>query len=1299
MDPLLYNPGPVDYSVLYEQDKHISSAIWDGEDRGVLRCHDRTVKVGEWTLNKTQIELVERAGFGHLRSISSTWIDKPLISALVERWRRETNTFHMTVGEMTITLEDVALILGLGIDGEPVVGVTYATSNTLCEKLLGKAPSAEHASGGMVKLSWLRSSFSNCPEDASIEVMLQHTRAYILYLMGSTIFSTTTGNKVPVMYLQFLEDFDTIGNYAWGAAALSYLYRALGNASLKGQSNICGSLTLLQCWSCEHLKVGRPEFVEAGDYFPLALRWKRKSNSQLHDLAHYRHALDTLHISDVSFVPYLHVNASIIPENIRCKLALGRSKTMLICFDKAERHLPDRCLRQFGMLQSIPAFVKPWVRKTRGGGDNINLVDKMQLEIKEWATREQHIVEGDEHVDESEYMAWYMNITRKFIGRASPLPSDIIKMCETIKEICQLTDIMSTEGLDSLQFESMMKIRQLAHGYSDSQDEGASLTSIPQMELGERVSSPTHAGLTENELVREGELGLLIDVENEEKEEGREIEGENEEQIEEVTEIENGDQAAETRLHDEQSGVLMEIEIEEALDGVERVAVIEEQVNATSSGRKDQQVEVDNLDKAQTGNAESELVWEGESRLATTTENEEEQEEMGLSSGNEQQNNTIPSIQNVEQVNGLTLKNIESKPAAEGQLGLPIEIGSGNGAIGWEGLVKNEEQVQVADSATNASQSPCGISLTWPSSGTLSLEWIQDLMSAFERSSWNMPPSKFASIFPVSLLDRLIDTASNILHKEPNCLRVHCSGEHSRVMVVGDIHGQLHDLMSILREAGCPAENRYYVFNGDYVDRGAWGVETFLLLLAWKVLLPHRVYLLRGNHESRYCTTVYGFKVEVMMKYGDQGAHVYDKFLNCFEVLPLAAVIAENVYTAHGGLFRRKPVSSSKRSRRKKKRKLDSNSNGSFLSLGTLEELSEVRRFVLDPPSKGLNLIPGDIMWSDPSMSSGLSVNKKRGIGLLWGPDCTQEFLQSSHLKLIIRSHEGPDAREIRPGLAGMGEGYTIDHVVESGKLITLFSAPDYPQFQAKEERYNNKGAYVILEPPDFHNPVFRSFSAAERPKVNPYYDYQDTALEDENFEYDSIRMRTSIEATSSDQQSHNSGSVSAVRPEEQKTPQLPSWSILLPDNTGCIRPVKVEEATEVEGLPLDPSIQQVCREDLESSFRLIAGLKVMLQKAHMKIHDLTICNEQGKAREHELMNRITQIELAHVASSAGAATKSAKERMSSTQATPAEDEKEDIMEDTEEPESMPKTEVLTPTVPTEPPIQKRTRSKRVRQN
>ncbi|KAK9164783.1 hypothetical protein Syun_005685 [Stephania yunnanensis] len=340
---------------------------------------------------------------------------------------------------------------------------------------------------------------------------------------------------------------------------------------------------------------------------------------------------------------------------------------------------------------------------------------------------------------------------------------------------------------------------------------------------------------------------------------------------------------------------------------------------------------------------------------------------------------------------------------------------------------------------------PSSIPLSWPPNAKLTLDWLLDFMSVFDWSSRNLPPSDFPSVLPVSVFDALVLSASKILHKEPNCVRI---DHDSSVVVVGDVHGQLHDLLFLLRDAGFPSQNRIFVFNGDYVDRGAWGLETFLLLLAWKVLMPNRVYLLRGNHESKYCTSVYGFEQEVMAKYGGQGKHVYRKCLGCFEGLPLASIIAGRVYTAHGGLFRSMPSTPSKRPKGRKGRRITLNQDSSTLSLGSLEELSKARRSVLDPPWEGTNLIPGDVLWSDPSMISGLSPNKDRGIGLLWGPDCTEEFLRNYNLKLIIRSHEGPDAREKRADLSGMQDGYTIDHEVESGKLITLFSAPDYPQFQ-----------------------------------------------------------------------------------------------------------------------------------------------------------------------------------------------------------------------------------------------------------
>lgn len=68
--------------------------------------------------------------------------------------------------------------------------------------------------------------------------------------------------------------------------------------------------------------------------------------------------------------------------------------------------------------------------------------------------------------------------------------------------------------------------------------------------------------------------------------------------------------------------------------------------------------------------------------------------------------------------------------------------------------------------------------------------------------------------------------------------------------------------------AGPPSEASLFVFNGDFVDRGAWGLETLLLFLAWKLALPRHVFLLRGNHETALCTMVYGFKGELVAKMG-----------------------------------------------------------------------------------------------------------------------------------------------------------------------------------------------------------------------------------------------------------------------------------------------------------------------------------------------------------------------------------------------------------------------------------------------
>ncbi|KAL0404836.1 UNVERIFIED_CONTAM: protein MAIN-LIKE 2 [Sesamum radiatum] len=436
MDYYATNPGPVDDSVLYDQDKHVSAAVWEGQERGALRCHEHTSKLDRWLLTEKQIELVKRAGFGYLRLIPAISLDNPLISALVERWRKETNTFHMTVGEMTVTLEDVAYLLGLRIDGEPVIGVTYTTCDSVCVKYLGKAPDSGYTSGGMVKLSWLKETFSECREDASIEDVERYTRAYLLYLVGSTIFSTTTGNKVPVMYLPLFENFDNAGKYAWGAAALAFLYRALGNASLRSQSTISGCLTLLQ----------------------------------------------------VDWCPYANISHTVIPDNILNQLILGRSKTMLICFDKAERHLPDRCLRQFGMHQTVPEEVQRWERKTRGVDGGVDLSGKMESELSEWANRRFHIVEAEEDLDEGDYMNWYLKITRRVVGRPIPISSEFQRMNAALRDIAHVADTLSTHGMDDQQIQSVTRIRYIAHEcLRDHTGSSTLVVADSQDEVGKRI--------------------------------------------------------------------------------------------------------------------------------------------------------------------------------------------------------------------------------------------------------------------------------------------------------------------------------------------------------------------------------------------------------------------------------------------------------------------------------------------------------------------------------------------------------------------------------------------------------------------------------------------------------------------------------------------------------------------------------------------------------------------------------------------------------------------------------------------
>ncbi|KAK0497698.1 Metallo-dependent phosphatase-like protein [Armillaria luteobubalina] len=246
-------------------------------------------------------------------------------------------------------------------------------------------------------------------------------------------------------------------------------------------------------------------------------------------------------------------------------------------------------------------------------------------------------------------------------------------------------------------------------------------------------------------------------------------------------------------------------------------------------------------------------------------------------------------------------------------------------------------------------------------------------------------------------MKKLCERVRAILMEESNIQPV-----SSPVTICGDIHGQFWDLLELLRKGGDVPETSYIFMarmcsfrRGDFVDRGHYSLETVTLLLTLKARYPDKVTLLRGNHESRQITQVYGFYDECQQKYGS--ATVWKACCGVFDYLNLAAIIDGETLCVHGGLSP---------------------------DIRTLDQIRLLSR-AQEIPHEGAFC---DLMWSDPDDVDNWAVSP-RGAGWLFGGSVAQEFNHVNDLKLIARAHQL------------VQEGYK--HMFDQ-QLVTVWSAPNY---------------------------------------------------------------------------------------------------------------------------------------------------------------------------------------------------------------------------------------------------------------
>lgn len=282
----------------------------------------------------------------------------------------------------------------------------------------------------------------------------------------------------------------------------------------------------------------------------------------------------------------------------------------------------------------------------------------------------------------------------------------------------------------------------------------------------------------------------------------------------------------------------------------------------------------------------------------------------------------------------------------------------------------------------------------------------------------------------------IVKQASRLFHAEPNMLTISADADE-RVVVVGDIHGQLYDLLNLFDAAGDLGPARRYVFMGDYVDRGYFSAEVVLFLFAAKIRWPEHVFLLRGNHEDSFIAERYGTKKEIETKYSNR---LWRQMLDAFAHLPLAALLIyadRRFFCCHGGI------------------------SNELLDLSDMEKWN--RHHVQIPRSGPLR----DITWADPvdELRAGLDAEAMPKRYVLADLARRDERVAKKYLKTAF----------VASGGSHQVLGYTLDGVstfLYKNNLVGLFRGHEQvnkgPDFGKYGPRYAFPSSTTVFGAPNY---------------------------------------------------------------------------------------------------------------------------------------------------------------------------------------------------------------------------------------